>query len=33
MDGAVGVTQCAIPQGKNFTYRFTLDDKQHGTFW
>lgn len=33
MDGVVGVTQCAIAHNHNFTYRFTLDDKQHGTYW
>lgn len=33
MDGAVGVTQCAIPGGKNFTYNFDIDKTQHGTFW
>ncbi|KAJ3479850.1 hypothetical protein NLG97_g8215 [Lecanicillium saksenae] len=33
MDGVVGVTQCAIAQNNNFTYRFTLDEKQHGTYW
>ncbi|ATY65915.1 ferro-O2-oxidoreductase [Cordyceps militaris] len=33
MDGVVGVTQCAIVQNNNFTYHFTLDNKQHGTYW
>ncbi|TQV93610.1 ferro-O2-oxidoreductase [Cordyceps javanica] len=33
MDGVVGVTQCAIAHNNNFTYRFTLDEKQHGTYW
>ncbi|OAA53343.1 ferro-O2-oxidoreductase [Cordyceps fumosorosea ARSEF 2679] len=33
MDGVVGVTQCAIAHNNNFTYRFTLDDSQHGTYW
>ncbi|KAM0668557.1 hypothetical protein ACQRIU_002119 [Beauveria bassiana] len=33
MDGVVGVTQCAIAQNNNYTYRFTLDEKQHGTYW
>jgi FtsP/CotA-like multicopper oxidase with cupredoxin domain len=32
MDGAVGFTQCPIPPGKNFTYRFNIGE-QHGTFW
>ncbi|KZL71998.1 multicopper oxidase, partial [Colletotrichum tofieldiae] len=31
MDGAVGVTQCAIPPGKSFTYDFKFD--QVGTYW
>ena len=31
MDGAVGVTQCAIPPGSSFTYDFTVD--QVGTYW
>ncbi|KAH0420162.1 multicopper oxidase [Colletotrichum camelliae] len=31
MDGAVGVTQCAIPPGKSFTYDFKFD--QSGTYW
>ncbi len=33
MDGAIGFTQCAIPSGGNFTYNFTIDEDQHGTFW
>ncbi|KAF5368513.1 hypothetical protein D9758_002436 [Tetrapyrgos nigripes] len=32
-DGAVGVTGCAIPPGRNQTYRFHIDDEQSGTFW
>ena len=33
MDGAVGVTQAPIKPGENFTYEFTIEDCQHGTFW
>ncbi|KAI9717575.1 MAG: hypothetical protein M1828_007136 [Chrysothrix sp. TS-e1954] len=33
MDGAVGITQCPIAPGGNFTYRFEIDENQHGTFW
>lgn len=33
MDGAVGVTQDPIPPGQSFTYRFTIDEEQYGTFW
>lgn len=32
MDGAVGLTQCPIPSGASFTYRFELDNGQHVTF-
>jgi FtsP/CotA-like multicopper oxidase with cupredoxin domain len=32
MDGPVGVTQCAIKQGRSFTYRVPIDE-QSGTFW
>ena len=32
-DGAVGFTQCPIPVGRNFTYKFELSDDQWGTFW
>lgn len=32
MDGAVGVTQCPIAPGGNFTYDFTIKG-QHGTYW
>jgi FtsP/CotA-like multicopper oxidase with cupredoxin domain len=32
MDGPVGINQCAIKQGGNFTYRVPVDD-QTGTFW
>jgi FtsP/CotA-like multicopper oxidase with cupredoxin domain len=32
MDGTVGVTQCPIPPGGNFTYEFTVDN-QVGTYW
>ncbi|KAH7361463.1 iron transport multicopper oxidase FET3 [Plectosphaerella cucumerina] len=31
MDGAVGVTQCAIPPGSSFVYDFKFD--QPGTYW
>ncbi|KAH7137027.1 multicopper oxidase-domain-containing protein [Dactylonectria estremocensis] len=33
MDGAVGVTQCPIPPGGNFSYNFTIGDDEQGTFW
>lgn len=33
MDGAVGITQCPIRQGKSFTYDFEVDENQSGTFW
>jgi FtsP/CotA-like multicopper oxidase with cupredoxin domain len=33
MDGAVGVTQCPIPAGGEFTYDFNVADDEHGTFW
>lgn len=33
MDGAVGITQLAIAPGETFTYNFTIEDGQHGTFW
>jgi FtsP/CotA-like multicopper oxidase with cupredoxin domain len=32
MDGTVGITQCPIAPGKDFTYRFTVND-QSGTYW
>ncbi|KAK3901662.1 Cupredoxin [Staphylotrichum tortipilum] len=32
MDGTVGVTQCPIAPGSNFTYRFTVAG-QAGTYW
>ena len=32
MDGTVGVTQCPIAPGANFTYEFTVDN-QYGTYW
>ncbi|SPO06103.1 related to ferrooxidoreductase Fet3 [Cephalotrichum gorgonifer] len=31
MDGAVGVTQCAIPPGESFTYE--IEFQQAGTYW
>lgn len=33
MDGTVGVTQCTIASGQNFTYNFRIEDTQHGTYW
>lgn len=33
MDGAVGITQCPIPAGQEFTYDFRIGDDEHGTFW
>jgi FtsP/CotA-like multicopper oxidase with cupredoxin domain len=33
MDGAVGMTQDAIPPGRNFTYHFQIAEEQAGTFW
>lgn len=33
MDGAVGVTQCTVDEGKSFTYKFQIAESQHGTFW
>jgi FtsP/CotA-like multicopper oxidase with cupredoxin domain len=33
MDGAVGIIQCLIPPGSNFTYEIIIDDDQAGTFW
>ncbi|VBB83984.1 Putative Multicopper oxidase [Podospora comata] len=32
MDGVAGISQCAIPPGKSFTYEFEIID-QRGTFW
>ncbi|RYP71468.1 hypothetical protein DL771_004835 [Monosporascus sp. 5C6A] len=32
MDGVMGVSQCAIPPGRSFTYEFRVVD-QRGTFW
>ncbi|TPX39265.1 hypothetical protein SeMB42_g06387 [Synchytrium endobioticum] len=32
MDGTVGITQCPVPPGANFTYDFTITG-QFGTFW
>jgi FtsP/CotA-like multicopper oxidase with cupredoxin domain len=31
MDGANGITECGIPPGSQFTYRFVVDES--GTFW
>ncbi|KAJ3054554.1 ferroxidase fet3 [Rhizophlyctis rosea] len=31
MDGAVGTTQCGIPPGQTYTYRYNAT--QHGTYW
>lgn len=33
MDGAAGMTQRSIQAGQRFTYEFTIDESQHGTFW
>ncbi|KAI9572572.1 multi-copper oxidase laccase-like protein [Boletus coccyginus] len=33
MDGTTGITQCPIPPGMNFTYQFTINFNQYGTFW
>ncbi|KAJ6781645.1 hypothetical protein PWT90_01395 [Aphanocladium album] len=33
MDGVTGVTQCGIPEGQSFTYKFRIDPEQHGTYW
>ena len=33
MDGAVGLTQCAIAPSNNFTYRYRIDESQSGTYW
>ncbi|KAF8860867.1 hypothetical protein BDZ45DRAFT_587758 [Acephala macrosclerotiorum] len=33
MDGAVGLTQCPISEGRSFTYEFEIGDEQAGTFW
>lgn len=33
MDGAVGVSQCAIPPGGHFVYNITIPSDQNGTFW
>ncbi|KJZ74708.1 hypothetical protein HIM_05825 [Hirsutella minnesotensis 3608] len=33
MDGVVGLTQCAIRPSQSFTYRFRIDESQHGTYW
>ncbi|KZO91306.1 multicopper oxidase [Calocera viscosa TUFC12733] len=32
-DGSIGITQCAIPPNGTYTYKFTIADGQHGTFW
>ncbi|KAL1297859.1 hypothetical protein AAFC00_006385 [Neodothiora populina] len=32
MDGTVGISQCPIAPGHNFTYEFTVDN-QSGTYW
>ncbi|KAG6180361.1 hypothetical protein E4U10_007545 [Claviceps purpurea] len=33
MDGAVGITQCAVGPGRTFIYKFQIGQQQHGTFW
>ncbi|CAE7189797.1 unnamed protein product [Rhizoctonia solani] len=32
MDGPAGITQCPIPAGSSFTYKFTVTG-QYGTYW
>lgn len=32
MDGPAGVTQCPIPDGGSFTYKFKIEG-QYGTYW
>lgn len=32
LDGTVGLTQCSIPAGQNFTYEFGTKG-QWGTYW
>jgi len=32
MDGTSGITQCAIPPNRTFTYNFTVEN-QYGTYW
>ncbi|KAG8713350.1 laccase, multicopper oxidase, benzenediol:oxygen oxidorectuctase [Ceratobasidium sp. 395] len=32
MDGAAGITQCLIPSGGSFQYKFKIDG-QYGTYW
>lgn len=33
MDGATAISQCPIPPGGQFVYRFTIPTDQSGTFW
>lgn len=33
MDGAVGISQCPIVPGAQFTYNVTIPSDQSGTFW
>lgn len=33
MDGVTGITQCGVPEGESFTYKFKIDKEQHGTYW
>lgn len=33
MDGVPGISQCPIPPGGSFTYRFTLNGGEMGTYW
>ncbi|KXT16497.1 hypothetical protein AC579_1343 [Pseudocercospora musae] len=33
MDGVVGITQAPIEPSRSFTYSFTIEHDQHGTFW
>ncbi|KAJ1300466.1 hypothetical protein OPQ81_005281 [Rhizoctonia solani] len=32
MDGPAGITQCPIPSGSSFTYKFKIEN-QYGTYW
>jgi FtsP/CotA-like multicopper oxidase with cupredoxin domain len=32
MDGPAGITQCPIPAGGSFTYKFKIQG-QYGTYW
>ncbi|OWB55293.1 oxidoreductase activity protein [[Candida] boidinii] len=32
-DGAVGINQCGIPAGGNYTYKVPIDENESGTYW